>query len=107
MQVSFHVKKGDNVFVITGKEKGKTGEIMRVDRKKSRVFIKGLNLIKKHTKATAASAGGIETKEASIHISNVMHIDPTLNQPTRIGFKLNDDGKKIRIAKKSGEAIDR
>lgn len=106
MQLSYHVKKGDNVVVISGKEKGKTGEIFRVDRKNDRVYIKGLNMIKRHRKPSAANIGGVEEKEAPIHISNVMHVDPKSGKPTRVGMKLVD-GKKVRFAKKSGEVIDK
>lgn len=106
MQQSFHVKKGDTVFVTTGKEKGKTAEIIRVDRKDSRVFLKGINLVKKHVKPAAGSPGKIESKESSIHISNVMHIDPVTGKPSRAGSKFIDN-KKVIYAKSSGEIINR
>lgn len=106
MQLSFHVKKGDTVFVVTGKEKGKTGEVIRVDRKNDRVYIQGLNMIKRHRKPSAGNLGGVEEKEAPVHISNVMHVDPKSGKPTRVGFKVVD-GEKVRFAKKSGELIDK
>lgn len=107
MQSSFHVKKGDQVSVIAGREKGKTGEIIRVDRQNARVYVKGLNMITRHKRPTAASQGGIVKEEGSIHISNVMHLDPKDNKPTRIGRRFLKDGTKVRIAKKSGETIDK
>jgi large subunit ribosomal protein L24 len=107
MQQSFHVKKGDRVYVVTGKDKGKTGEILRVDRKNSRIVVKGINMVKRHTRASVSTAGGIISKESSIHISNVMHIDPTSNAPTRIGRRIEKDGTKVRYAKKSGKIIDK
>lgn len=106
MQLSFHVKKGDNVFVVSGKEKGKTGEIIRVDRKNDKVYIKGLNMVKRHRKPSAANIGGVEEKEAPIHISNVMHVDPKSGKPTRIAMKIVN-GEKVRVSKKSGELIDK
>jgi large subunit ribosomal protein L24 len=102
-----HVKKGDRVIVTTGKDKGKTGDILSVSRKDMKVLVSGVNIVKRHQKASAADAGGIQTKEAPIHISNVMHLDPKDNKPTRIGFKVLGDGKKVRFAKKSGEVIDK
>lgn len=105
MQHSFHVKKGDKVYVTTGKDKGKTGEITEVDRKKCRVVVKGINVVKRHTRPSQASPGGIIDKESSIHISNVMHIDPKTNTPSRIGRRIEKGEKKIRYAKKSGEVI--
>lgn len=108
MQVSqskFHVKKGDNVAVIAGKDKGKTGEVLKVLRRENRVVVKGVNLLTKHTKQTPTSEGGIVREEGTIHISNVMHIDPTDKKPTRIGYKIEGD-KKVRVAKRSGQSID-
>jgi large subunit ribosomal protein L24 len=107
MQTHFHVKKGDMVAVISGKDKGKTGEISRVVRKDSRVVVKGVNMRTHHKKATAGSQAGIVREEGAIHISNVMHLDPKDNKPTRIGYKIEKDGKKVRFAKRSGEVIDR
>jgi len=102
-----HVKKGDKVMVISGKEKGKTGTIIAAFPKKDRVMVEGLNIVKKHMKPNQASPqGGIVNQEAAIHVSNVMLIDPKSGEPTRVGYKV-EDGKKIRIAKKSGESIDK
>jgi large subunit ribosomal protein L24 len=102
-----HVKKGDKVMVISGKEKGKTGTIIAAFPKKDRVLVEGLNLVKKHMKPNQANPqGGIVSQEASIHVSNVMLIDPKSGEPTRVGFK-EVDGKKVRVAKKSGETIDK
>ncbi|MDW0113375.1 50S ribosomal protein L24 [Sporosarcina saromensis] len=102
-----HVKKGDKVMVITGKDKGKTGVILAAFPKKDRVLVEGINIVKKHTKPNQANPqGGIISQEAAIHVSNVMPIDPKTGEPTRVGYKI-EDGKKIRIAKKSGEALDK
>jgi large subunit ribosomal protein L24 len=102
-----HVKKGDKVMVITGKDKGKTGVILAAFPKKDRVLVEGVNIVKKHTKPNQANPqGGIISQEAAIHVSNVMPIDPKTGEPTRVGYKL-ENGKKIRIAKKSGEALDK
>jgi large subunit ribosomal protein L24 len=102
-----HVKKGDKVMVITGKDKGKTGVILAAFPKKDRVLVEGVNIVKKHTKPNQANPqGGIVSQEAAIHVSNVMPIDPKTGEPTRVGYKV-ENGKKIRIAKKSGEALDK
>ncbi|MBD7945049.1 MULTISPECIES: 50S ribosomal protein L24 [Psychrobacillus] len=100
-----HVKKGDKVMVISGKDKGKTGVILTAYPKKDRVLVEGVNIIKKHMKPNQANPqGGIESREAAIHVSNVMLIDPKTGEPTRVGYKV-EDGKKVRVAKKSGEII--
>ncbi len=99
------VKKGDKVQVITGKNKGKVGEIIKVFPSENRVIVSGVNLAKKHTKPSQTSEGGIIQKELPIHVSNVSHIDPKTNEITKIGYKTLEDGKKIRFAKKSGEII--
>lgn len=100
-----HVKKGDKVIVITGKDKGKTGTVIEALPKKDRVVVEGVNMIKKHQKPTQMNPeGGIEEREAAIHVSNVMLLDPKTNKPTRVGYKV-EDGKKVRVAKKSGEII--
>ncbi len=98
------IKKGDQVVVITGKDKGKTGEVLKVLPEESRVVVQGINLVKRHTKPSMANAGGITTKELSIHLSNVALKDAKTGKPTRVGFKLDGD-KKVRIAKRSGEAV--
>jgi len=100
------LKKGDKVVVIAGKDKGKRGEITSVLPVEGRAVVQGVNLVKKHNRPTQASAGGIETKEAAIQLSNLMIEDPKDGAPTRVGFKKLDDGKKVRFAKKSGEVID-
>jgi large subunit ribosomal protein L24 len=101
------IKKGDRVVVITGRDKGKRGEVVRVLPDAERVIVSGVNIVKRHTRPTPASAGGIVEKEATIHVSNVAHIDPKTDKPTRVGFKTLEDGRKIRVARPSGEAIDR
>ncbi|WP_078556541.1 50S ribosomal protein L24 [Bacillus alkalicellulosilyticus] len=102
-----HVKKGDTVKVMTGKDKGKQGVILEAFPKKNRVLVEGINIVKKHAKPSQDNPqGGIINKEASIHVSNVMPIDPKTGEPTRVGYKV-ENGKKVRIAKKSGEALDK
>ncbi|MFD1363537.1 50S ribosomal protein L24 [Lentibacillus salinarum] len=102
-----HVKKGDKVKVISGKDRGKEGTILEAYPKKERVLVEGINMIKKHAKPSQDNPqGGILNQEAAIHVSNVMLIDPKSGEPTRIGYETRD-GKKVRIAKKSGEAIDK
>ncbi len=107
MAKKFKIKKGDRVVVITGRNKGKTGEVLRVLRDKDRVLVQGVNMIKRHTAPSQASPGGIMEKEAPLHISNVAHIDPKSSEPTRVGFKLIEGDRKVRFAKRSGEVIDR
>lgn len=100
-----HIKKGDKVIVITGKDKGKTGTVIEALPKKDRVVVEGVNIVKKHQKPTQMNPeGGIVEFEAAIHVSNVMLLDPKTNKPTRVGTKI-EDGKKVRVAKKSGEII--
>jgi large subunit ribosomal protein L24 len=106
MTTKFKIKKGDRVVVITGRDKGKTGEVLRVIREESRVVVQGVNIVKRHTKPSAASTGGVVEKEAALHISNVAHVDPKTSKPTRIGYKVLDGGRKVRVARKSGETID-
>ena len=100
-----HVKKGDKVKVITGKDRGKTGTILEVYPKKQRVLVEGVNMVQKHAKPSQENPqGGILNQEAAIHVSNVMPIDPKTGEPTRVGYEIRD-GKKVRIAKKSGEPL--
>ena len=106
MAAKFKIKKGDRVVVTTGRDKGKSGEVLAVQRDRNRVLVQGVNLVKRHQKPSQAAQGGIIEKEASVHISNVAHIDPKTDQPTRIGYRLLDDGRKVRFAKGSGEVID-
>ncbi|WP_031406207.1 50S ribosomal protein L24 [Geobacillus vulcani] len=102
-----HVKKGDKVQVISGKDKGKQGVILAAFPKKKRVIVEGVNIVKKHAKPSQANPqGGIIEKEAPIHVSKVMPLDPKTGEPTRIGYKIVD-GKKVRYAKKSGEILDK
>ena len=106
MNGKFRIRKGDNVVVLTGREKGKRGVVLRVLRKDNRVLVQGVNMVKRHTRPSAQNAGGVVEKEAALHISNVALVDPKLGKPTRIGFKFLDDGRKVRFAKNSGEVID-
>jgi large subunit ribosomal protein L24 len=101
------IKKGDNVVVVSGRDKGRTGEVLRVLPTERRVVVQGVNLAKRHTKPQMGNPGGIVEKELALHISNVAHVDPTSGKPTRIGYKVLDDGRKVRIARRSGEVIDR
>lgn len=102
-----HVKKGDKVQVISGKDKGKQGVILEAFPKKDRVLVEGVNVVKKHSKPSQANPqGGIISQEAPIHVSNVMPLDPKSGNPTRVGYKVVD-GKKVRIAKVSGESLDK
>jgi len=102
-----HVKKGDKVMVISGKDKGKTGVILAAYPKQDRVLVEGVNIVKKHSKPSQMNPqGGIISQEAPIHVSNVMPIDPKSGQPTRVGYTVVD-GKKVRVAKKSGEVLDK
>src|SRR4029077_2019007 len=103
------IKKGDTVIVIAGRDKGRTGEVIEMRREDGRVLVRGVNMVKRHQRRTAAQEGGIVSKEASIHISNVALADPKDGKPTRVGFKLvgkGDDRKKLRFAKRSGVEID-
>jgi large subunit ribosomal protein L24 len=104
--MALKIKKGDKVVVISGSDKGKTGEVLRSIPSENRVVVQGVNLVKRHTRASQTSQGGIIEKEATIHVSNVAHVDPKDNKPTRVGFKLVDD-RKVRVAKRSGEQLDR
>ncbi|KMY46087.1 50S ribosomal protein L24 [Pradoshia eiseniae] len=102
-----HVKKGDKVIVISGKDKGKQGVVLEAYPKKDRVLVEGVNIVKKHAKPSQANPqGGIFDQEAAIHVSNVMIIDPKTGNPTRVGYQ-TVDGKKVRVAKKSGESLDK
>ena len=99
------IKKGDKVKVITGKSKGKIGDVLKVFPSEKKLIVSGVNLAKKHTKPTQTSEGGIVQKELPIHVSNVSHIDPKTNEITKIGYKVLESGEKVRFAKKSGEII--
>lgn len=102
--MAMRIKKGDQVIVITGRDKGKTGEVVKAMPKENKVVVQGINLVKRHTKPSQESAGGIISKESPIHVSNVALIDPKSGKATRIGFK-NENGQKVRVAKRSGEVI--
>ncbi len=99
------IKKGDKVVILTGKDKGKTGSVTQVFPDATRATVQGLNLVRRHTRQTASQDAGIYTKEASIHLSNLALTDAK-GKPTRVGFKINDDGKKVRVARTTGDAID-
>ncbi|MDV7338482.1 50S ribosomal protein L24 [Terasakiella sp. A23] len=100
------IKKGDNVIVLTGKDKGKQGEVLSIQPAAGKAVVQGINMVKRHTKPTQFQAGGIVEKEAAIAISNVAIVDPKEGKATRVGFKTLEDGKKVRVAKLSGEVID-
>ncbi|MEH6476964.1 MAG: 50S ribosomal protein L24 [Sneathiella sp.] len=106
MAEKFTVKKGDKVIVLTGKDKGKSGEVLSVIRSDRRAIVSGVNLVKRHTKQSQTEQGGIIEKEATIHLSNLALIDPKDNKATRVGYKTLEDGRKVRVAKRSGEVID-
>ena len=99
------IKKGDKVKVVSGGSKGKVGNVLKVFPKEHKVIVSGVNLVKRHTKPTQHSEGGIMQKELPIHISNISHIDPKTDEVTKVGYKILEDGKKVRFAKKSGEVI--
>ncbi len=101
----FKIKKGDEVIVLTGKDKGKKGEVTKMITAQSRAVVQGINLVKRHTRQTQTEKGGIITKEASIHISNLALIDPKSGAATKVGYKVEKDGTKVRISRASGEAI--
>ncbi len=101
------IKKGDTVIVISGSDKGRSGEVLKVMPERDRIIVRGIATVKRHTKQSMANQGGIVEKEASIHVSNVAHIDPKTKQPTRVGFKIVEGDRKVRYAKRSGEVLDR
>ena len=106
MADKFKIRKGDNVIVTAGKDSGKTGEVLLVYPNTSRVLVRGVNMIKRHTKPSQTTTGGIMEREASIHISNVAHIDPKTNKASKVGYRFLEDGRKVRFARNSGEVID-
>jgi large subunit ribosomal protein L24 len=99
------IRKGDRVVVTTGRDKGKRGEVFQVMPKEARALVRGVNLVRRHQRQTAGQEGGIISKEAAIHLSNLALEDPKDGKPTRVGFKRLDDGRKVRVAKRSGEMI--
>ena len=100
------IKKGDKVVVLAGRDKGNSGEVTLVNPTARRAIVQGVNLVKRHTRQTAQTEGGIISKEASIDLSNLAIVDPKTGKPTRVGFKILDDGRKVRVAKRSGDLID-
>jgi large subunit ribosomal protein L24 len=100
------IKKGDRVIVTAGRDKGKRGEVRQVMPEDGRAIVAGVNLVRRHTRQTPQTEGGIITKEATIHLSNLAILDPKTGKPTRVGFKILDDGRKVRVAKGSGDLID-
>jgi len=100
------IKKGDRVVVLAGRDKGRSGEVVRVQPNEARAIVRGVNTVKRHQKQSAKQEAGIITKEAPIHLSNLAIADPKNGKPTRVGFKILTDGRKVRFAKRSGELID-
>ena len=100
------IRKGDNVIVLTGRDKGKRGSVLKVMPREGRLIVQSVNLVKRHTRPTQTQTGGIVEKEAPIHVSNVALLDPASDKPTRTGFRELEDGRKVRYAKASGELID-
>jgi len=100
------IKKGDRVVVLSGRDRGKRGEVLKVMPREERVVVQGVMMVKRHERQSARSQGGITTKEAPIHISNVALIDPETDRPTRLGVKVLDDGRKVRVARRSGSVVD-
>jgi large subunit ribosomal protein L24 len=107
MSTKLKIKKGDQVQVIAGKDKGKRGEVLRVMTEDRRVLVQGVNMVKRHTRPSTTQPGGIVDKEAAIHVSNVALIDPKSDKPTRAGFTYLEGNRKVRVARRSGEVIDR
>jgi large subunit ribosomal protein L24 len=100
------IRKGDRVVVLTGRDKGRTGEVIEMRPTEGRAVVRGVNMVKRHQRQTAQQEGGIISKEGSVHVSNLALVDPKDGKPTRVGFKLMADGKKVRVAKRSGVEID-
>ena len=102
---SLKIKKGDHVIVLTGRDKGKHGEVIEVRPKENRALVRGVNVVRRHQRQTASQEGGIVSKEGPVHLSNLALEDPKDGKPTRVGFKILEDGRKVRFAKRSGEVI--
>jgi large subunit ribosomal protein L24 len=100
------IKKGDKVVVLAGRDKGRAGEVLQVMPKDGRAVVRGVNIVKRHQRQTASQEGGIISKEGTIHLSNLALADPKDGKATRVGFKILDDGRKVRVAKRSGDLID-
>src|SRR3954468_18749157 len=101
------IKKGDNVVVISGRDKGKRGQVLRVFPDDNRLIVRGVHVARRHTRQQLGEPGGIVDKELTIHVSNVAHLDPQSNKPTRVGYRILDTGRKVRVARRSGEVIDK
>ena len=101
------IKKGDNVVVISGRDKGKRGQVLRVFPDDNRLIVQGVHVARRHTRQQLGEPGGIVDKELTIHVSNVAHLDPQSNKPTRVGYRTLDNGRKVRVARRSGEVIDK
>jgi large subunit ribosomal protein L24 len=106
MPTKLKIRKGDRVVVRTGRDKGKTGQVLNVLPEDNRAIVQGVNVARRHQKQTPSQEGGIVAKEIPIHISNLALVDPKSGKPTRVGYKVLGDGKKVRVAKRSGETID-
>ena len=107
--MTMKIRTDDEVVVISGKEKGKTGKVMRVDRERSKVYVEGLNMVKRHQRANPArqnSPVGVIEREGGIHVSNVAIVDPKDHKPTRVGSKINEQGKRVRVTRRSGAELD-
>jgi large subunit ribosomal protein L24 len=104
--MSAKIRKGDRVIVTTGRDKGRKGEVIKVYPSEGRALVSGVNMVMRHQRQSAKQQGGIVSKEASVHLSNLAHVDPKTGEATRVGFKVLGDGRKVRFAKKSGEVID-
>ena len=100
------IRKGDKVRVLTGRDKGREGQVLKVMPKENRALVQGVNMVSRHTKQTARTEGGIVSKEGPIDLSNIALLDPSSGKPTRVGFKTLEDGRKVRVSKASGEVID-
>src|SRR5262249_26994082 len=101
------IKKGDNVVVVSGRDKGKTGEVLRVFPTEARLIVQGVHVARLHQRQRRGDPGGIVEKDLTIHVSNVAHIDPQSGNPPRVGYKILDDGRKVRVARRSGEVLDK
>ncbi len=106
MAGKFRIRTGDEVVVRTGRDRGRTGNVLRVDRARSRVIVRGINIARRHTRPKPGTPGGIVDRELSIHISNVALLDPADGKPTRVGYRIREDGEKVRYAKRSGDILD-
>ena len=106
MAIKLKIKKGDKVIVLAGRDKGKSGEVLAIFPSENRAMVQGVNMVQRHTRQTPQTEGGIISREAKIHISNLALVDPKDGKATRAGYEFNDDGSKSRIAKRSGEVID-